>query len=161
MKYCFYFNSNSKRCEELAYCWPAPACKWFYSNSHIYFLLFLFILRCLVNCIHLKCILNHILSSSLISEFEGQTCQKHAPSSQCSTNPECGCLSMAISNHGDICAYLLDACSNLQPCQSNNRTFSEHGHICVTYSQGGNRPLCYSMKLSSQYLCPPKKSDTT
>ncbi|CAF3842976.1 unnamed protein product [Rotaria sordida] len=96
-----------------------------------------------------------ILLSLIVVNINGQTCHGKSQYDLCSSNNECGCLQLSLSNNVGICAILDLSCSRLQPCQSPGDTCETTDHVCVRHPRCNSSPLCYSLSMIDQRLCPP------
>ncbi|CAF0848777.1 unnamed protein product [Rotaria sordida] len=91
----------------------------------------------------------------LISSVYSQTCRETSQSGQCSTNKDCGCLSLAASENSGICGFLGIDCTRLDLCQTPGNTCEKLDHVCVHHPQCTNVSVCYPLAMIDQRLCPP------
>ncbi|CAF3963131.1 unnamed protein product [Rotaria sordida] len=96
-----------------------------------------------------------ILLSLTVVNINGQTCHGKSQYDLCSSNNECGCLQLSLSNNVGICAILDLSCSRLQPCQAPGDTCETTDHVCVRHPRCNSSPLCYPLSMIDQRLCPP------
>ncbi|CAF4201031.1 unnamed protein product [Rotaria sordida] len=96
-----------------------------------------------------------ILLSLTVVNINGRTCHGKSQYDLCSSNNECGCLQLSLSNNVGICAILDLSCSRLQPCQSPGDTCETTDHVCVRHPRCNSSSLCYPLSMIDQRLCPP------
>ncbi|CAF0927616.1 unnamed protein product [Rotaria sordida] len=96
-----------------------------------------------------------VILSNYADRVFTQTCNATYPYSRCSSNLDCGCLPLTRSGNGGICAYLNVPCTDLIPCENDNRTCTEVRQVCVKHSRCQNIPLCYPLDMIHPNLCPP------
>ncbi|CAF3164620.1 unnamed protein product [Rotaria sp. Silwood2] len=81
-----------------------------------------------------------------------------SPYGQCSTNIDCGCLPLTISDDSGLCGFLRIKCSRLEPCEMPDDYCKNLGHVCVHYPRCHHVSVCYPLSMIDQRICPPKIS---
>jgi len=101
------------------------------------------------------------IKSFFVVRVHSQTCSAVSAYDSCSTNTDCGCLPMVISDNRGLCGFLWVSCSRLDPCQAPNDNCEKPGHICVQHPRCNDHPVCYPLSMIDQHICPPSKSKET
>ncbi len=92
--------------------------------------------------------------------MNSQTCNVMSEYGSCSSNKDCGCLPIALSDDTGICALLGVSCSQLSPCQYPDNTCESSNHICVIHPRCYSNPVCYPLNFLDSRLCPSLKRKT-
>ncbi|CAF4579179.1 unnamed protein product [Rotaria magnacalcarata] len=76
----------------------------------------------------------------------------------CSTNFDCECLLMTMTE-GGLCADTVIPCNDLAPCENDNKTCLTANTIYVNNTRC-RIPVCYPIERASSERCPPLNSTT-